>query len=206
MAPKYALCKHGRRHGDSWPSTCGFAHSLDELRYADNRWCYGLDSSSHRCGQSGVDIFYGQSYSAGQLLRVLVYMCEEDQLPRWARMVLWYYRILPASAFACDGDFGWPLEVSSVAMLCLEIEVSPHDAQDLCRRQWPRSFLAAGFCDRIRSRLESEQVFPAYECRTTEPRQAYALLDCRCTGPNGWYMVPCQELGSEGHGAWVELE
>ena len=99
MAPKYALCKHGSSHSRR---SCGFAHSLEELELADQPLCHGLDSSSARYGRSGVDLFYGQCYSASQLLRVLMYVTQASQLPLWARMVLWYYRILPASAFALD--------------------------------------------------------------------------------------------------------
>ena len=194
MAPKYALCKHGTSHSRR---SCGFAHSLAELELADQPLCYGIDSSSAPYGRSGVDLFYGQSYSASQLLRVLMYVTQASQLPLWGRMVLWYYRILPISAFALDFDFSWPSSVSQVADLCLHTDVSSEDARGLCDYAWPEAYLAADFCARMIARLESEQVLPVLNLRDLRSQvfHPHALLHFRGRSPGNWYVVPCEELG-----------
>ena len=186
--------------------SCGFAHSLQELELVDKPSCYGIDSSCHRCGKSDVDFFYGQCYSASQLLRVLMYVTQASHLPSWARMVLWYYRILPPSAFALDFDFVWPVAVAYVAHICLHSDVSSDDAYGLCKYEWPASFLAADFCGRVISRLASEQVLPVFNMKVSdvEPERAYALLYFRGERPRCWYMVPCEDLGNSGSAEWLD--
>ena len=194
MAPKYALCKHGSSHDRR---SCGFAHSLAELELADQPLCYGIDSSSARYGRSGVDLFYGQSYSASQLLRVFMYITQSSELPNWAHMVLWYYHILPISAFAMQYDFSWVSSVGQVAEICFRMDVSSEDARGLCDYEGLESHLSDEFCARMIARLESEQVLPVLNLRDLGSLvlHPHALLHVRGWSPSNWLVVPCEELG-----------
>ena len=70
---KYALCKHGPRHGRP---DCGFAHKLGEvvlpLRIDDRMW-------SETADLSGIDFFVGQEYTLVQTKRILAYVANEDE-------------------------------------------------------------------------------------------------------------------------------
>lgn len=119
---KYALCKHGEWHARR--ADCGFAHRLSELELSSRYECYLSDQSGGGGGHAGVDIFYGQQYSANQLMRIFSYICQSLQynhhLPDWVRLFLWCYEIFPQEHFADDSfEAVFKEGLSHVVSVCL---------------------------------------------------------------------------------------
>ena len=125
MAPKYALCRHGPLHQHR---DCNFAHSLSELEFATGYWCFCQDSSASKEGKAGVDMFYGQVYPAEQLFRVMKFMCHCPLVPSWARMVLWYYQILPEAAFVWCGLQILQDILPDISTICTFLFIASHQS------------------------------------------------------------------------------
>ena len=128
MPVRYSLCKHGPvwqgigRTCNGPCKDCKFAQSLRELEYADKASCYLPDQSGIKGGVCGVDRFFGQKYSAAQLVRLFSFIAHEydswqsrSQFPPWGGMLLWWHGILHPSMFSFMGDFGWPADVSRIS-------------------------------------------------------------------------------------------
>ena len=128
MPVRYSLCKRGPvqqgmgRTCNGPCKNCSFAHSLQELECADNAPCYWPDQSGIKGGAAGVDRFFGQKYSAAQLVRLFSFIAHEhdwwqyeDDSPKWVSMLLWWHGTLHPSAFTRLGNFDWPAEAFSIA-------------------------------------------------------------------------------------------
>jgi hypothetical protein len=72
------------------------------------RW---KDRSHEHKGPCGIDMFFGQVYTAQQQSRIIALYANEpfdfDTSPRWVRQLVWFLGIKPIGEFAADGDFGW---------------------------------------------------------------------------------------------------
>ena len=106
---KYALCQHGPMHLGRMPG-CGFAHFLDELDLpASIPGCRWIDRSLEPGGHSGIDMFFGQQYTAEQTLRLCAAITNEGRggIPSWARQYAWFVGLGSSAEYVFDGDFGW---------------------------------------------------------------------------------------------------
>ena len=173
MPPQYAMCKHGPRHR---MSGCGFCHDPVNLsfpaRIPSQLW---RDTTHEHRGHAGLDYFVGQQYTHLQMERVLVYLQNSEfrQLPNWARMLGWFYKVFPADHFPWDGDFGCFDMLDAVVCRCV----------DPVRDGLPVGFSYAldqdGVCfqRRMRDRMEDAQYFVECQCI-----QSWSLGDTQLVG------------------------
>ena len=113
---RYACCKHGPAH--RMPG-CGFAHVLSEVDPPSSiQRKFWKDTTHIPGGHAAIDMFFGQTYTVGQLGRILnlVYNEPMESLPPWAKQLVWFLRLRPAEYFLRDDDFGLPSRIRLLAI------------------------------------------------------------------------------------------
>ena len=197
--PKYAVCKHGQGHN----AKCGFAHSLAEIgmpfKMRQAMWyCRANESRGH----AGIDMFFGQQYTAAQHDRVLQMINSEGlaRIPKWARMFSYFVGYGSENEYVCDNDFGLYAQLKKNSELIFKKEwsrIEPKVHDGTLEYPFPLALdeKQRTLAERMRVRMASAVVFPIMRavCDWNDLGNWYAGQTSMHWGPHSQQYLPIKQ-------------